>query len=198
LSDNDESELGNGLGNKLKRAFKRLKSRDVELQPIIPRDNQELIVLREIMSKAIQNSTLTSEKILENASQISRWILASLVTINGGGAIAVGSASRIPTEAASHAIGAFVIGIILAVLSGLSGASAASKQAAPVANLAAHYIESHIKGQLTVEAQLASEKLIKRAAWFTRLTTTVGLLSLGAFAWGAYTAATAFSVLPAT
>jgi hypothetical protein len=84
-------------------------------------DEEDRLMLRTAAQLEVQTSIAIRDRLLSEISTSLRWIQASLLLVNGGGAVAVLQSATIsaPTKTLSGAF--FVVGVVLSLLSGWVG-----------------------------------------------------------------------------
>ena len=96
-------------------------------QDLAPSTELELAQIRDMAANAVENLQRTAIKMQDNAAEMGRWILASLLAMNTGGAVAVISASDKVVGPLGAPIVAFAIGAALAIGTGLNGLVTAAR-----------------------------------------------------------------------
>ena len=88
---------------------------------LIPANDLQAAQIREIALNGVDSLQRTAANMQDNSAAMGRWILASLLTMNSGGAAAVLSASDKVVGSLGPSIVAFGIGATLALLTGING-----------------------------------------------------------------------------
>ncbi|MCW2395640.1 MULTISPECIES: hypothetical protein [unclassified Sphingobium] len=120
----------------------------------------EAIILKECAS--IEATALTDgfKVVLEQHSSSFKWLNASLLAVNGGGAIAIVSSTQLSDVTKLHACSSFFIGILLALLSGRVSQMIATKALPSIKNQIFYWTGVSISGQ----RDLDEENLLKKEA----------------------------------
>lgn len=96
------------------------KDEDEEFD-LVPANDLQAAQIREIGLNGVESLQRTAVNMQDNSAAMGRWILASLLAINSGGAAAVLSASDKIVGPLGPSIVAFGIGATLAVVTGING-----------------------------------------------------------------------------
>jgi uncharacterized protein (DUF1810 family) len=153
--------------------------------PIEPSNDLEREHLRE-GARMTAGIVLDSLQAMNKHSQnLHLWMLASLLTLNGGAAIAVASSSRLSLEEASAPLAGFLAGCVLALVTALISAISAAPIARRFGPALDHLLLASRTGVISSEAQVAVENVSKFAYRRSTIALAVGLLSLCAFSFGA-------------
>ena len=114
--------------------------------------------------------------------ELSKWLLASLVLVNAGAVVLLADSHY--RSALEHAAPAFIVGIVAAITSGFLGWLNAG-----VRDL--HY-DAYAQPESLKTGEIRKPELSDRRerqiSWAYRLSIAAGLLSIGAFVWGAIAA----------
>lgn len=89
-------------------------------QDLAPTTPLEQAQIRDLALNAVENLQRTAIKMQDNASETGRWILASLLALNTGGAVAVLSSSKAVVGPLGPSVVAFAIGAIFAIGTGIN------------------------------------------------------------------------------
>ena len=92
-----------------------------EERDLIPANDLQAAQIREIALNGVDSLQRTASNMQDNSAAMGRWILASLLAMNSGGAAAVLSASDRVVGSLGPSIVAFGIGATLAVATGING-----------------------------------------------------------------------------
>ena len=118
-------------------------------------------------------------------STLSRWLSATLVAVNGAGALAVANAAR-NVEGLSLAGGLFIGGLSLAIFSGWFNQLLASVSIKPAAELSDYWSSALVAQERDPKLEKErGDKLNSLARWGW-VGPTAGFVSYGLFLWGAY------------
>jgi len=88
---------------------------------LAPANDLQAAQIREIALNGVETLQKTAANMQDNAAAMARWILASLLAMNSGGAAAVLSASDQVVGPLGTPLIAFGVGAALAVLTGING-----------------------------------------------------------------------------
>lgn len=162
------------------------KLSDGDAEPAVAKAAGEKMVV--LLGAALEQSlTVTSD--------LNKWILASLVTLNGGAIVVLGNlADRLAIAVLSNAIAWFAGGCILAVLAALVGALSAIATSQPPGETLGFWMRVRATGEFdqTENARLA-RRLAKRGLLTYGAAALLGILSLGCFGVGIWKAASSFA-----
>ncbi len=100
-------------------------------QDLAPQNELQAAQIREIATMGANTLERTAIKMQEDSSEMGRWILASLLTLNTGAAIATASASELAVGPIGEPLVAFAIGAALAIGTGIN-ALVTSVRLAPI------------------------------------------------------------------
>lgn len=159
--------------------------RPEDFEDIPPIDDEEREIAIEAVNRSLDANQRVMEFIFEHVAITTRWIFASLVSINGAAALAVGSSDAVTKAAKSAALEAFVVGLILAVLAGYASAMSASMMMGPVGRTSGLLLEMRRKGVFSKELQARFRSSTIRGMVQGFVVFAVGAASLTAFAIGA-------------
>ncbi len=126
---------------------------------------------------------MKSHLIVEHAASF-RWLLASLLAINGGAAIAVLSSDKLPSGAKIWAGGFFTVGIFAALLLAYFSQKSLKKTLQPIGEIAEHWVGASYSGELDTENLQKADDEIKKALTVGRLTEIPGWISAICFGIG--------------
>jgi hypothetical protein len=115
-------------------------------------------------------------------AELAKWLLASLVLVNGGALVLL--ANEKDHAAAASAAPAFIVGIVAAILCGFLGWLNAGVRDL---HYDAYAQPDSLKTGLVTKPDL-SDRRDWQITWSYRLSIWMGLLSIGAFVWGAMAA----------
>jgi hypothetical protein len=160
-----------------------------DFEDIAPVDEDEREIAFLAVDRSLDANERVTEFIIEHVAITTRWIFASLVTINGAAALAAGSSTSIANDVKAAALEAFIVGIILAVLAGYASAMSASMMMGPVGRTSGLLLEMRRKGVLSSELQARFRRSAIQARAQGVVVFAVGAASLAAFAIGALRAA---------
>ncbi|MFM7348149.1 MAG: hypothetical protein ACKO01_01525 [Erythrobacter sp.] len=164
---------------------KLLLPKAADFLPIIPADDAEKAAAGHAVELAIETSQRTSDFIFEHVAITTRWIFASLVSVNGAGALAVASATALKTSARTSALEAFVFGVVFAVLTGYASALLTASLIGNVGKITGQLLLYRVHEVLTPEYQAASKRIAIRGVVNGLVIFAFGALSLAAFLVGA-------------
>lgn len=88
---------------------------------LIPANDLQAAQIREIAINGVESLQQTATGMQDNSAAMGRWILASLLAMNSGGAAAVLSASDQVVGPIGPSVISFSIGAVFAVLTGING-----------------------------------------------------------------------------
>lgn len=121
-------------------------------------------------------------RILDEVSSSSRWILATLVTVNGGAAAAIISTDKISRDAKLWSGGIASLGVIFAVLLGYSMILSAQRILPLLNELAGTWMQGVVSGHLNAMELTQRENGLQKAIRPWQIAAHVfGWLSLAAF-----------------
>jgi hypothetical protein len=147
-------------------------------------DEEERQAVRAAAQLELQTSLAMRDRIMTEITTSARWVQASLLLVNGAAAVAVLQEDALPSHVRALASGAFVIGVVLSLLSAYVGMMSAQDVPRRFSELAGYWLS------VTIDA-LRSEQIEKD--WFqygrdrtrlSRLTQIPGWASLAAFVGG--------------
>lgn len=151
---------------------------------IVPENELQEAQIRAIAQNGFQSLQKTTEAMQNNAAELGRWILASLLAINLGSAIAVISLSEKVTGSIGSSLVAFAVGAALAIATGINGLITTLLVSPHLGEATEMLMIDAMEGTLhapTREKLAAIRPIIKRQVIVSALIAT---LSLGAFAVG--------------
>ena len=155
---------------------------DGAAEPMLAQAAGEKMVV--LLSAALEQSlTLTGD--------LNKWILASLVTLNGGAIVVLGNvAGQMAGAALSSAIVWFAAGCVLAVLTALVGALSAIATSEPLGAVLGFWMRVRSTGEFD-EAENAKliRRLTKRGLLTYGASVLLGVASLACFSVGIWTIA---------
>lgn len=89
-------------------------------QDLAPTTELEQAQIRDLALNTVENLQRTAIKMQDNASETGRWILASLLALNTGGAVAVLSSSNAVVGPLGPPVVSFAIGAVFAIGTGVN------------------------------------------------------------------------------
>lgn len=107
------NEVGDAASDKLPAIFD-------PTQDLAPQNELQAAQIREIAINGVEILQRTAIKMQEDTSEMGRWILASLLTMNTGAAIATASASEVVVGPIGEPLVAFAFGAALAIGTGIN------------------------------------------------------------------------------
>lgn len=90
-------------------------------QDLVPLNDRQAAQIREIAINGVEALQQTARQLQENSAHMGRWILASLLAMNSGGAVGLLSASDKVVGSIGAPLIAFGVGAALAVATGING-----------------------------------------------------------------------------
>lgn len=123
-------------------------------QDLVPATPLEQAQIRDLALNAVENLQRTAIKIQDNVSETSRWILASLLALNTGGAVAVLSASKEVVGPLGPSIVAFAIGAVLAIGTGVNALVTATRVGPIISDLIERLRLSTFEGTIHAATRL--------------------------------------------
>jgi hypothetical protein len=138
----------------------------------------------------LRNTLMTSEaRIYEHVTTTFRWLMATLFTANGGGALAlVNHGSNI--DGSRAALGWFAVGVILALLMGVLSTFVAFRSSVAIMDARMHVERGLITDELP-NAAVVEFTTKQKPTWKTWMPSFAGIGSLICFVGGAATVAAA-------
>lgn len=124
------------------------------------------------------------ERGIERQATLGNWLLASLVTSNGGAAIAVAATDQFPADGKFFALLCFGIGVALALLSGLLINYITAKIMRPLGILMGLLIDDAAHNHISRETKLQQATFERKSALLSLIPSIVGLGSLVSFVSG--------------
>lgn len=148
---------------------------------------QDAFLVRTVSDRMIAFVEHGYHETLTQTVQLYKWILASLITINGGAIVALSNvADRIPTAALGEAGGWFAAGCITAVLAGLAGALSANFTSGPMMESLLFWVDASATGKFDADKNESNARKLTKRGWVTTGTAVaIGLASLACFGLGA-------------
>ena len=122
-----------------------------------------------------------------------KWILAGLLTLNGGAAAAIIGSDRDLGHLANP-LALFISGAVLALLTALLSAISTLFLSGPAGEVLAYWVDAARTGEFGDELQPANHKLQKRSLIWHGMSVFVGILALGSFVAGAISAGNAIAI----
>tara|TARA_R100000049_G_C1942392_1_gene86740 strand:+ start:130 stop:639 length:510 start_codon:yes stop_codon:yes gene_type:complete len=153
---------------------------DVEVD-LVPANDLQAAQIREIALNGVESLQRTAANMQEASAAMGRWILASLLAMNSGGAVAAISASDRVIGPLGPAIVAFAIGAALAVTTGLNGLVTALR-AGPVLGSAIELLRLSVyESTIHVSTKNEVRKLVPILRQQLIVSSVLAAGSLGAF-----------------
>ena len=122
-----------------------------------------------------------------------KWILAGLLTLNGGAAAAIISSDR-DLSFFTNPLALFTVGAVLALLTALAAAISTLFLSGPAGEVLAYWVDAARTGEFGDHLAPANHKLFKRSLVCHGLSVIVGLLALGCFVAGAISASNTVAI----
>lgn len=153
-------------------------------QDLIPQNPLQEAQIRDLAQNGAENLQFTARQMQENAAAMGRWILASLLTMNTGGAVAVLSVPDKVVGPLGEPLVAFAIGAVLALATGINGL-VTSLRAGPIIGdaieaLRLSVFESTIHASTKQKIRSLRPVLKQQIA----ISSVLAITSLGSFAMG--------------
>lgn len=134
-----------------------------------------------LLSKGLEHS-------FTQTTELNKWILASLVTLNGGAMIVLGDvADQLPTGDVANALAWFTGGCVVAVIAGILGTASVVASSKPIGEAMAFWTRVLRTGEMdAAENARIAKRLMRRSLLTYGTAALVGLGSLGCFAVGSF------------
>jgi len=137
---------------------------------------------REVAKARYEFHVSESQAAQRYQNELAKWLLASLILVNGGGLVLLANSKD--AARLQHAAPAFVVGIVTAILCGFL--------AWLNANVRDLYYDAYAQPESLKTGEVTKPPLSNRRewqiTWTYRLSIASGLVSIGAFVWGAFAA----------
>ncbi|GGB88112.1 hypothetical protein GCM10011494_03020 [Novosphingobium endophyticum] len=121
-------------------------------------DDQERALIRRVAEVEFSNSLALQARLLDENGATFRWLLASLLAVNGGSAVAILTAEKISGKAMILGGGAFSIGVFFALLLAFFTMKSTERMVAPLGTLSGFWLAAIESGDIDLKA-LAKAKL---------------------------------------
>jgi hypothetical protein len=145
---------------------------------------------REIGQRSADRLEAGLVRLMEDTSATGRWLLGSLVTLNGGGIVAMATGREaFNIQAIAPAIYYFVFGATIAVLAALVTMIAAVMLGRDYGEANALWTQVGLTGDITEEAMASAKRLKRKGLYWSGTSIGIGLVSLLLFMAGALTLA---------
>ncbi|MBO9576368.1 MAG: hypothetical protein J7494_11560 [Sphingobium sp.] len=145
---------------------------------------------REVGQRGVAQLEASQARLLSEAGPNGRWILGTLVLLNGGGiALTVGSAKDLYPQTISPAMIFFIFGTALALIAALVNAAAPLVMTRLIGAASGHWTEVSVTGDISDAALKSASNVRKQGLIWSAAPLAVGLLSLMLFMTGAMTLA---------
>lgn len=124
----------------------------------------------------------TRNRLLDENSAASRWIMATLITLNAGGMFGVGSFGQLASSAKIVSISMFCSGIFFAVMVGYTTILAAQSLSKPINDLADAWMTAMLTESVDIDAILPLQNaVLKKSKPWKIFSHCSGWLSLSLF-----------------
>lgn len=155
---------------------------------LIPANELQLAQVREIAVNGVENLQKTANNMQDNAASLGRWILASLLAVNSGGAVGVlANASQVQGPL-GESIVAFAVGAVLAIATGLNGLLTSLRLSPVIGDVIERLRLSAIEGVIHSSTRMRARDMIPIARQQLLISSGLALGSIGAFALGVWSA----------
>lgn len=121
-------------------------------------DDQDRALMRRVAEVELSNSFAAQARLLDENSAAFRWLLASLLAVNGGSALAVLTAEKISGKAMILGGGAFSSGVFFALLLAFFTMKSAERMVAPLGAFGGFWLAAIESGEIDLD-ELARKKL---------------------------------------
>ncbi len=145
----------------------------------------ETDTIREIARFVLDSTSKLQDRLLDENSAAFRWLMASLLAINGGAALGIMSSNIVARVGIVYAGSSFTVGTVFAILLGLVTARSAEKAFEPIASMNEFWLNVALSGQFDeVELKAKMKSLESRVSPSKLASYLTGFLSLGFFLLG--------------
>lgn len=147
-------------------------------------DEQNLEQLRAVAAHVTEQAVEGRRHLLEEHSASFRWLMASLMAINGAGLISVKDMTFAEARYALAAAASFFFGIVCALLIAYFGQNSNQKMVDPLSRIALYWRSVAISGELDEKIQKELDLRMSEATKHSKWPARVGFASLGFFTLG--------------
>ena len=157
-----------------------------EEEEIVPVDDEDERYIRALACRAADRLSQAGLDMQAETRTTARWLLATLVTLNAGAAIAAANSDRLSVEAIRSSVAAFATGCVLALLTGLSGIVSSMFLGGPLGAAAEAFRFDEASGRIRRASFELVTKFARRSVLLAGFSLLLGLSGIAAFAVGCF------------